>query len=115
MRHEKSEPEATVCLHSYRAGKFVCVLQLSPPTMSDAVSTPYNEPETPVTQPEIMWRVRHVLMQEPCYIKGMCCYCGINVFVTDQHMKVGDDYCHYACAYDRREAPVLAQNAAKSE
>jgi len=30
-------------------------------------------------------------------------------------MKVGDDYCHYACAYDRREAPVLAENAAKSE
>jgi len=68
-----------------------------------------------VTQPKIVWRVRHVLIQEPGYIKGVCWYCGINVFVTDERMKVGDDNYHYACAYDRRKALVLAQNAAKIE
>ena len=126
MRHEKSEPQATVCFHSYRADIFVCVLQLSPPTMSDAVSTPHNEPETAEQQLEVVLRVRHILMQEPGYFKGVCCYCGINVFATDCHMKVGSDYCHHACAYDRREAQrcliaharkalVLSQIAAKSE
>ena len=72
--------------------------------MSDAVSTPYNEPETPARQPEVVWRLRRNLMQEPGYVKGVCCYCGTNVFITDQRMKVGSDYCHHKCAYDRREA-----------
>jgi hypothetical protein len=94
--------------------------------MSDAVSTPHNEPETAGEQPEVVWRVRRNLMQEPGYIKGACCYCGINVFVTDYRMKVGSEYCHHSCAYDRREAQrcliaharkalVLARIAAKSE
>jgi len=94
--------------------------------MSDAVSTPYNEPETPETQPEVVWRVRHVLMQEPGYILGPCCHCGLNVFVTHDRMMVGDEYCHYWCECDRMQAQcclsahvrmalVLAKIAAKSE
>jgi len=103
---------------------FVCAIPLAPPTMSDAMSTPYDEAETPVTQPEVVWRVRRNLMQEPGYIRGVCCYCETSVFVTNQRMKVGSDYCHHACAYDRREAQrcliaharralVLAQIAAE--
>jgi len=94
--------------------------------MSDAVPVLHNVAETPVTQPEFVWRLRRNLMQEPGYFKGVCCYCGTSVFVTDQRMKVGSDYCHHACAYDRREAQrcliaharkalVLSQIAAESE
>jgi len=99
--------------------------------MSDAVSTPHNEPETAGEQPEVVWRVRRTLMQEPDYIRGGCCYCGINVFITDLTMMVGSEYCHYSCAYDRhlaerdqaqrclvahvRKALELARIAAKSE
>jgi len=94
--------------------------------MLDVVPNPCTEPETPKRQPEVVWRVRRNLMQEPGFVKGVCCYCGTNVFVTDLRMKVENDYCHHENAYDRREAQrclvayarkalVLAQNAMTSE
>ena len=94
--------------------------------MSDVVPSPCTEPETPTRQPEFVWRLTRTLMQEPGFVKGACCYCGTNVLVTHQRMKVGYDYCHLECQYDRTEAQrclvayarkvlVLAKNAMTSE
>lgn len=70
------------------------------------MSTSHNAAEAPAQHPEVVLRLRRNLEQEPGYFKGLCCYCGTRVLVTHQRMKVGNDYCHHECAYDRECAGV---------
>jgi len=79
-----------------------------PEKRTNSTLSEMKESDESVKEPKFYFTTRRAAMNLPDYCKGVCSYCHLNVFVTDNRGKANGQYFHWYCCKIHSEQRVAA-------